>query len=237
MCSSVLLPEPDGPMIATISPASTSRSTPSSARTCGAALAVVHVQVVRLDRRSVHAATLAPALGRLIRTSHSTCPGNYGPDLRHRADAHGRAAKHDAAMADQDLNRTMGLTMATALVIGNMIGSGVFLLPASLAAYGPISHRRLAASRPSARCCWPSSSPSSGRTYPRDRRAVRLQPAGLRRLHRVPDRVGLLDRRLGRQRRDRDRVRRLPGRLLGRPAHNNLLAALSRSPRSGCSRS
>ncbi len=29
--------------------------------------------------------------------------------------------------------------MATALVVGNMIGSGVFLLPASLGAYGPIS--------------------------------------------------------------------------------------------------
>jgi APA family basic amino acid/polyamine antiporter len=34
---------------------------------------------------------------------------------------------------------TLGLSMATALVVGNMIGSGVFLLPASLAAYGPIS--------------------------------------------------------------------------------------------------
>lgn len=33
----------------------------------------------------------------------------------------------------------LGLSMATALVIGNMIGSGVFLLPAALAAYGPIS--------------------------------------------------------------------------------------------------
>ena len=32
-CSSVLLPEPDGPMIATISPRAISRSTPSSART------------------------------------------------------------------------------------------------------------------------------------------------------------------------------------------------------------
>jgi APA family basic amino acid/polyamine antiporter len=36
--------------------------------------------------------------------------------------------------------RSMGLWMATALVIGNMIGSGVFLLPASLAgAAGPVS--------------------------------------------------------------------------------------------------
>ncbi len=33
----------------------------------------------------------------------------------------------------------LGLWMCTALVVGNMIGSGVFLLPAALAAYGPIS--------------------------------------------------------------------------------------------------
>jgi APA family basic amino acid/polyamine antiporter len=34
----------------------------------------------------------------------------------------------------------MGLWMATALVVGNMIGSGVFLLPASMAdAAGPVS--------------------------------------------------------------------------------------------------
>ena len=35
--------------------------------------------------------------------------------------------------------RTLGLAMATALVIGNMVGSGVFLLPASLAPYGVYS--------------------------------------------------------------------------------------------------
>jgi basic amino acid/polyamine antiporter, APA family len=40
----------------------------------------------------------------------------------------------------QNLKRTMGLWMATALVIGNMVGSGIFLLPASLAgAAGPVS--------------------------------------------------------------------------------------------------
>ena len=38
------------------------------------------------------------------------------------------------------LKRSMGLWMATALVVGNMIGSGVFLLPASMAdAAGPVS--------------------------------------------------------------------------------------------------
>jgi len=34
---------------------------------------------------------------------------------------------------------TLGLWMCTALVVGNMVGSGVFLLPASLGAYGGIS--------------------------------------------------------------------------------------------------
>jgi len=33
----------------------------------------------------------------------------------------------------EKLHREMGLVTATAMVIGNMIGSGVFLLPASLA--------------------------------------------------------------------------------------------------------
>ena len=36
-------------------------------------------------------------------------------------------------------HRTVGLGVATALVVGNMVGSGVFLLPSSLAAYGGIS--------------------------------------------------------------------------------------------------
>jgi APA family basic amino acid/polyamine antiporter len=35
--------------------------------------------------------------------------------------------------------RVLGLWMCTALVVGNMVGSGVFLLPASLGAYGGIS--------------------------------------------------------------------------------------------------
>jgi APA family basic amino acid/polyamine antiporter len=35
--------------------------------------------------------------------------------------------------------KSLGLLAATALVIGNMIGSGIFLLPASLASFGGIS--------------------------------------------------------------------------------------------------
>jgi hypothetical protein len=39
-----------------------------------------------------------------------------------------------------EMKRELGLVMATALVIGNMVASGIFLLPASLAATaGPVS--------------------------------------------------------------------------------------------------
>lgn len=45
-----------------------------------------------------------------------------------------------AVTAPAKLRRSLGLGMTTALVVGNMIGSGVFLLPASLAgAAGPIA--------------------------------------------------------------------------------------------------
>jgi basic amino acid/polyamine antiporter, APA family len=44
-----------------------------------------------------------------------------------------------SARTRQRRRRGLGLWMATALVVGNMIGSGVFLLPSSLASYGGIS--------------------------------------------------------------------------------------------------
>lgn len=44
-----------------------------------------------------------------------------------------------AALTASAHRRALGPWMATALVVGNMIGSGVFLLPASLAAYGGAS--------------------------------------------------------------------------------------------------
>jgi len=44
-----------------------------------------------------------------------------------------------SAHARQRRRRGLGLWMATALVVGNMIGSGVFLLPSALAKYGGIS--------------------------------------------------------------------------------------------------
>jgi basic amino acid/polyamine antiporter, APA family len=49
-------------------------------------------------------------------------------------------AAEAGADTEPRLKRSMGVWMATALVIGNMVGSGIFLLPASLAAAaGPMS--------------------------------------------------------------------------------------------------
>ncbi len=42
-------------------------------------------------------------------------------------------------MTNSNSKRQIGLVIATALVIGNMVGSGIFLLPASLAPYGVYS--------------------------------------------------------------------------------------------------
>ena len=35
-------------------------------------------------------------------------------------------------------SRELGIWRATALVVGNMVGSGIFMLPASLAIYGTL---------------------------------------------------------------------------------------------------
>jgi len=42
-------------------------------------------------------------------------------------------------MPNKNKNKSIGLMICTALVIGNMIGSGIFLLPASLAKFGGVS--------------------------------------------------------------------------------------------------
>jgi len=56
--------------------------------------------------------------------------------MNEHSNTNGRGAQSNGAPP----RRTIGLWMATALVVGNMIGSGVFLLPSSLAAAaGPVS--------------------------------------------------------------------------------------------------
>jgi amino acid transporter len=46
------------------------------------------------------------------------------------------AASHDAAGSETAQGKSLGLAACTALVIGNMIGSGFFIAPAALAPYG-----------------------------------------------------------------------------------------------------
>ena len=125
------------------------------------------------------------------------------------------------------LKRSMGLWMATALVVGNMVGSGVFLLPASLAGTaGPISMFGWVFTGAGA-ILLALVFANLGRALPRTGGPYAYAQAGVRRLRRLPDRVGLLDRGLGRQRGDRRRVRRLPRRVLAAAsATDKLLGAL-----------
>ena len=64
------------------------------------------------------------------------------------------------------LKRSLGLSMATALVIGNMVGSGVFGLPSSLARGRPDLAARVGDSRAPARSCWRSCSRTSAEPIP-----------------------------------------------------------------------
>ena len=54
---------------------------------------------------------------------------------------------------------TLGLTSATGLVIGSIVGTGVFTMPAVLAGAGTMGIL-VWRSSPSAPCCWPSCSAS-----------------------------------------------------------------------------
>src|SRR5262245_3754753 len=62
------------------------------------------------------------------------------PERKVEMAATARVPAKSRAASPPKLKRTIGLWMATALVVGNMIGSGVFMLPATLAgAAGPVS--------------------------------------------------------------------------------------------------
>ena len=109
--------------------------------------------------------------------------------------------------------RKMSLLQATMLVAGNMIGTGVFLLPVNLASVGGLPSSagwwRPPALPPSA---W--SSPSWG-SWTAGRRALRLRPTP-RALRGFPDQLRLLVRQLDRQHRDRGGGGGVPGRVHSR---------------------
>ena len=99
-----------------------------------------------------------------------------------------------------------GFWMCLALVIGNMIGSGVFPAAGIARAIWREQHPRLGGhrggQRPARNCLR-----QAGPVVPGRRRTLCLSAQGIRRICGVPDGLGLLDGGLGGQRRDRDRAR------------------------------
>ena len=116
------------------------------------------------------------------------------------------------------LKRSLGLSMATALVIGNMVGSGVFGLPSALAGVGPISL-----------LAWGFTGIGAillalvfanlGRAYPQTGGPYAYTRRAFGDFAGLLDGLGLLDRRLGRQRRNRGHLRQLRDRVLAEPRH------------------
>jgi APA family basic amino acid/polyamine antiporter len=56
-----------------------------------------------------------------------------------RVEAPPLPARHEAAQAPADESPRLGLPGATAVVVGSIVGVGIFNLPTSLAGYGPIT--------------------------------------------------------------------------------------------------
>ena len=122
------------------------------------------------------------------------------PDVDVRADG--------CPLPEQHAERRFGLPTASALVVGSVIGTGVFALPSALAAFGPISLVAFGLVTVGA-IALALTFRALDRRGSRLRRAVRVRAGRVRRLRRVPQRVELLDHRVGRQRRDRGGLGRL----------------------------
>ena len=174
-------------------------------------------------------------------------PGTFGPGPPYESrpysvtsdDATGKGRAMNFPTSRTGKVAGLGLTMATALVVGNMIGSGVFLLPSRLGS----STGRSASSRSLftavGAILLALVFAGLGRAYPEDRRALRRTAAPrLRRLRRLPGTPGATGSPPGRA---------MPpiaiafvsylGEYSGTVRTNRILVAASRpSPPSGCAR-
>ena len=131
-----------------------------------------------------------------------------------------RFAHDSVSRGRPELKREMGLWTATAMVIGNMIGSGVFLLPALLAGVAIVYGS-------SALLAWAMTGAGAmllagvfatmGRAYPKTGGPYVYARRAFGDFVGFLDGLGLLDRGMGRQRGHRDRVRRLHDGGLARP--------------------
>ena len=142
-----------------------------------------------------------------------------------------RGATHVSAAG-----RKMSLTQATMLVAGNMIGTGVFLLPVNLAHVGGIAifgwliaTRRRRRARPRVR--------EARRAQSAAGRAVRLRARLPRSLRRLSDELRVLVRQLDRQHRDCGRRHRLSRRADPGDRRRRRRASSPPPSSSGCSRS
>ena len=99
----------------------------------------------------------------------------------------------------------MGLTQSTALIVGSIVGVGIFSLPYSLAGYGSISLVAMLIASVGA-MAFALLFAALTRRIPGRRRPLRLRAIGLRQPHRLRQRLVVLDHRLGRQRGDRRRL-------------------------------
>ena len=114
--------------------------------------------------------------------------------------------KPEHSQSTPEARGTLALPQATALIVGSIIGVGIFNLPYSLAAYRADQPGRDGARPPSAR--WPSRCmfAALSRRLPADGGPYAYARVGVRQRRRLHERVVLLDHRLGGQRRHRDRL-------------------------------
>jgi hypothetical protein len=113
-----------------------------------------------------------------------------------------------------DTTRKIGWGLAALMVAGNMIGSGVYLLPATLAPIGSSSLIGWIVASIGALSCWRACSPGWLANPPARRRADGICRRRSGPLFRLSGVARLLGRQLDRQRRHRPGRDRLSGALL-----------------------
>ena len=104
-------------------------------------------------------------------------------------------AAHEGASASQK-GKSLGTAACTAIVVGNMVGSGFYLSPAAVAPYGNLAILVWIVMGAGAICLGLTFA-KLARLAPADRRALCLHPPCLRRLPGFSHRMGLLDLDLG----------------------------------------
>ncbi len=120
-------------------------------------------------------------------------------------DVSGGAPEATSETATGEKPHQFGLPAAMALIVGSIIGVGIFNLPTSLAFYGPITLVSMALTTVGALVLALLFAALS-RRLPADGGPVRLRAGRVRQPAGVRERLVVLDHRVGRQRGDRGRL-------------------------------